>query len=93
MKPLDRFSLIIMTAALFVIVFVLTSCKSINEAPIHYLYVIDVQHDKCSIRKITDKETLSSIIIEEVSLKSCDGVVGLNMQEFLNLRTYLKGKK
>jgi len=68
----------------------LVGCKKINDAPITHLYVMDVQHDVCSMRRITNKNTLSSVFIQDMPLKNCDGVVGLNMQEYLNLRTYMK---
>jgi hypothetical protein len=70
----------------------LSGCKNLNNAPITHLYVVDVQHNICGIRVITDKDTLSSRLLEEVPLYRCDGVVGLNMQEFLKLRKYLKDK-
>lgn len=64
-----------------------------NDAPISHLYVIDVQHNICSKRIITDKNTLSSRFVEDMPLSACDGNVSLTMQEFLNLRTYMKGNK
>lgn len=68
-------------------------CKTVNDAPITYLYIIDVQHNICSKRIITDKNTLSSRWVEDLPLNSCDGNVSLSMQEFLNLRTYMRGNK
>lgn len=70
----------------------LIGCKKINDAPITHLYVIDVQHDICSLRRITDKSILSSIWVQDMPLRNCDGVVGLNMLEYLNLKTYMKEK-
>lgn len=70
----------------------LIGCKNINDAPITRLYIIDVQNQVCSMRKITDKNTLASVWVEDLPLYACDGNVGLNMQEFLNLRTYMKEK-
>ena len=71
----------------------LAGCKTVNDAPISTLYVIDVQHQVCSVRKITDKNTLATRWIEDRPLWSCDGSVGLSMQEYLNLRTYMRGNK
>ena len=78
---------------LYLSFFAIIGCKSLNDAPISHLYIIDVQHNVCSIRKITDKNTLSSVWIQDLPLHACDGTVGLNMQEFLNLRTYMKGSR
>jgi len=74
-------------------IFAFLGCKSLNDAPISRLYIVDIQHNICSVRKITDKNTLASVWIEDLPLYACDGNVSLNMQEFLNLRTYMKGKK
>lgn len=63
-----------------------------DEAPITTLFVVDVQHNVCSERRITDKKTLSSVWVQDLPLVSCDGNVSLSMQEFLNLRSFLKGK-
>lgn len=71
----------------------LVGCKTVNDAPITTLHVIDVQHNVCSIRKITDKNTLSSSWVEDRPLWTCDGSVGLSMKEYLNLRTYMRGNK
>ena len=71
----------------------LAGCRTVNDAPITTLYVIDVQHQVCSVRKITDKNTLASVWVEDRPLWTCDGSVGLSMQEYLNLRTYMKGNK
>lgn len=68
----------------------LVGCKSMNEAPITHLYVMDVQHNVCSIRKITNKKTLASIWVQDAPLYMCDGVVGLSMQEYLKLRLWIK---
>lgn len=76
---------------LIAISFFLVGCKTLNDAPITHLYVIDLDHAICSKRIITDKNTLSSRWVEDMPIEKCDGVVGLNAREFLNLRTYLKG--
>lgn len=67
-------------------------CKTLNNAPISHLYVVDVQNGVCSKRVITNKQTLASKFVEDLPLESCDGNVSLTMEEFLNLRTYMKGK-
>ena len=70
----------------------LSGCLTMKNAPITHLYVIDLQNGVCSKRVITDKNTLASRRIEELPLEACDGIIGLSAEEFLNLRTYLKGK-
>lgn len=68
----------------------LTGCK--QDPPVTHLYIIDVQHNVCSERVITDKRTLKSEFVQDLPLWQCDGNVSLTMQEFLNLRTWLKDK-
>lgn len=68
----------------------LTGCKSLNDAPITHLYVMDFDHNVCSKRIITDKNTLSSRWVADLPVEACDGYIGLESKEFLNLRTYLK---
>lgn len=65
-------------------------CKSINNAPVSKLYVLDLDNNVCSVRQITDKKTLSSKRISEGPAQDCDGIIGLSPEEFLNLRTYMK---
>jgi hypothetical protein len=69
----------------------LTGCIQ-TDPPITTLYVIDVQHQVCSIRQITDTKLLTSKWIEDRPLSACDGVVGLSMLEFLKLKAWLKSK-
>lgn len=64
-----------------------------KNAPISQLYVVDNQNKVCSRRVITDKQTLASRWVEDLPLEFCDGIIGLSAKEFLDLRTYLKGKK
>lgn len=70
----------------------LSGCKSLNNAPIKHLYVIDLDNGVCSKRIVTDKATLASKWVEDMPLDQCDGVIGMKAEEFLNLRSYLKGK-
>lgn len=70
----------------------LVGCKSLNNAPIKHLYVIDLDNGVCSKRIVTDKATLASKWLEDMPVDQCDGVIGMKAEEFLNLRTYLKGK-
>lgn len=65
-------------------------CKSINNAPVTTLYVIDLDNGICSKRQITDKKTLTSKRVAELPVSECDGIIGLSPEEFLNLRTYMK---
>ena len=74
------------------VLIVSVGCKSLNNAPITHLYVVDVQNSICSKRVITDKKSLSSRFVEDLPLESCDGNVSLTMEEFLNLRSYMKGQ-
>ena len=83
----------ILIAAYIIFVLILSAgCKSVNDAPISTLYIIDVQNGVCSKRVITDKKTLSSRFVEDLPLEACDGNVSLSMQEFLNLRTYMRSQ-
>ena len=72
-------------------VLMLSGCKGLNDAPVKYLRVVDTRHNVCSLRQIVDKNTLSSKWIQDMPLEKCDGVIGLSSQDFLNLRTYMKG--
>lgn len=63
-----------------------------QNAPITKLYVIDIEHQVCSEREITDKDTLASRFVRDLPLKNCDGNISLTAKEFLDLRTYLKGQ-
>lgn len=69
----------------------LTGCLQ-SEPPITTLYVVDTQHQICSIREITDSKLMTSKWIEDKPLTACDGVVGLSMLEFLKLKAWLKNK-
>ena len=71
----------------------LVGCKAMKDAPITHLYIPDMEHQTCSKRMITDKSTLASVWIADISLDECDGVIGLDSEEFMNLRTYLKDMK
>ena len=70
----------------------LSGCLTMKNAPITHLYVVDLQNGVCSKRVITDKNTLASRRVAELPLEACDGLIGLEAKEFLDLRTYLKGK-
>lgn len=75
------------------VLFLSVGCLKMDQAPITHLYVVDVQNNVCAKRIITDKKTLSSRWVEDMPLEACDGAVGLSMQEYLNLRTFIRGKK
>lgn len=68
----------------------LSGCKTLDNAPITHLYVIDTDNGVCSKRVITDKKSLASRRIGDFPLSSCDGVIGLTPKEFSDLRTYLQ---
>ena len=74
------------------VLFLSTGCLKMAEAPITHLYIIDTQNSICSQRVITDKNSLSSKWVADLPLESCDGNVSLTMEEYLNLRTFLRGK-
>lgn len=75
------------------VLFLSVGCLKMQDAPITHLYIIDVQNNVCAKRIITDKKTLSSRWVEDMPLEACDGNVSLSMQEYLNLRTFIRGKK
>lgn len=84
--------LAVMTYILAILLFSLSGCKAMNNAPISHIYVIDYQHQVCSKRVITNKKTIASRHVEDLPLSDCDGVIALSPQEFINLRVYLKSK-
>lgn len=79
-----------MLKMIFLASFALVGCRTINDAPITTLYVIDIDHSVCSKRAITNKSTLASKWVADLPLEMCDGNIGLSAKEFLNLRTYMK---
>ena len=87
MTYLVRFFIV---AYIILVLFISVGCKSINNAPISKLYVLDLDNNVCSTRQITDKKTLSSKRIAEGPASDCDGVIGLSPEEFSNLRTYMR---
>lgn len=69
----------------------LTGCKhAIEKAPVHYLFVFDTKHQVCSLRQITDKQTLASRWMEDRHITACDGYIALDPKTFMDLRTYIK---
>lgn len=80
----------VIVAYILLVLLISVGCKSINDAPISKLYVLDLDNNVCSTRQITDKKTLSSKRIAEGPAQDCDGIIGLSPEEFLNLRTYMK---
>lgn len=83
---------IIIVVYILAVLLVSVGCLKMDKAPITHLYVIDYQNNVCAQRLITDKKTLSSRHIADLPLEACDGNVSLTMEEFLNLRTFIKGK-
>lgn len=84
--------LAIFTYIAAILLFSLSGCKAMNNAPISHIYVIDYQHQVCSKRVITNKKTIASKHVADLPLGDCDGVIALSPEEFINLRTYLKSK-
>lgn len=82
----------IIIAYIILVLLISVGCKSINNAPVSTLYVIDLDNGICSKRQITDKKTLTSKRIAELPVQDCDGIIGLSPEEFLNLRTYMKSQ-
>lgn len=85
--------LAILTYVIAVILFSISGCKQASDAPVSHLYVIDVQHQICAKRVITNKQTLASKHVEDMPIENCDGVIALSPNEFLNLRSWLKAKQ
>ena len=83
---------IIIVVYILAVLLVSVGCLKMDNAPVTHLYVIDYQNNVCAQRLITDKKTLSSRHIADLPLEACDGNVSLTMEEFLNLRTFIKGK-
>lgn len=79
-----------MLRTIFCLSLALVGCRTINDAPITMLYVVDTDHGVCSKRAITNKSTLASKWVADLPLELCDGNIGLSAKEFLNLRTYMK---
>ena len=98
MSPWDKHKInfaifIYIFAALIFSVFALwckTTEEVLREAPIEYIYVLDIRHGVCSQFKVTNKRTLQAKRVAEYDIPVCDGFVGLTAQDFLNLKTYIK---
>ena len=83
--------LAVFTYVMAVVLFSISGCKQvIRDAPISHLYVIDVQHNVCAKRVITDKKRLSSKHIVDLPIEACDGHISLTADEFLQLREYMR---
>lgn len=83
--------LAVLTYVMAVVLFSISGCKqAIKEAPISHIYVIDVQHQVCAKRVITDKKRLSSKHVEDLPIEACDGFVALSAEEFLALRSFMR---
>lgn len=82
----------VIVSYILLVLLVSVGCKSINDAPISKLYVLDLDNNVCSTRQITDKKTLSSKRIAEGPAQDCDGVIGLSPEEFSNLRTFMRNQ-
>ena len=82
----------VIVAYILLVLLISVGCKSINDAPISKLYVLDLDNNVCSTRQITDKKTLSSKRIAEGPAQDCDGVIGLSPEEFSNLRTFMRNQ-
>lgn len=83
---------IFIASYILLVLFLSTGCLKMADAPITHLYVIDTQNQVCVQRVITDKKLLTSRHVADLPLESCDGNVSLTMEEFLNLRTYMRGQ-
>lgn len=84
---------LIIAFCIITVLLVSVGCLKMQDAPISHLYIIDTQNGVCAQRVITDKKTLSSRHIADLPLESCDGNVSLTMEEFLNLRTFMRDSK
>ncbi len=64
-----------------------------NNAPVDYMYVVDLQHNVCAKKKITDKPSLSFQHVEDLPLIAggpCDGGVLIAREDFLAFKHWLK---
>ena len=64
-----------------------------DENPIDEIFVIDVPHNVCAQRIITDKETLESRPGLESLLIACDGNVSIKYKVWQEIRRKLKKQK
>lgn len=85
--------LIVMTYIIAVVLFSISGCKQAKDAPISHIYVIDIQHQNCAKRVITNKQTLVSKHVEDMPIENCDGVIALSPNEFLDLRQWMRSKQ
>lgn len=83
---------VVMTYILVIMLFSLSSCKAIQEAPISHIYVIDTTNGVCSKRKILDKKRLTTRFVEDLPIEACDGFVSLTAQEYLDLRAFIRSR-
>lgn len=83
---------------------VLNGCRTLDQAPITELRVpiltkVTCDNVKCiyegvcDVRKIVDKQSLSSVRDHVGHLMECNGIWGLTSKEFGELRIYLGSKK
>ncbi len=84
--------LIVMTYIIAVVLFSISGCKEIQEAPISHIYVIDTTNGVCSKRKILDKKRLTTRFVEDLPIEACDGFVSLTAQEYLDLRAFIRSR-
>lgn len=84
--------LAVMTYILAILLFSLSGCKAMNNAPISHIYVIDTTNGVCSKRIILDKKRLTTRFVEDLPIEACDGFVSLTAQEYLDLRTFIRGR-
>lgn len=61
-----------------------------EQAPIDYLYVVDVQHSGCAKKEIVDKESLIFRHVEDLPLIACDGNVSVAKEDWLGLRSWIR---
>lgn len=75
---------------LLIISLMLPGCLTMKEAPINYFYIVDLPHGVCTKKKVTNRETLTMTTEAELPVSACDGIIGMQSKEFLDLRTYIR---
>lgn len=82
-----RVKLILLTLS---VLFIACSSGSLGEPPTEYLYVFDTTHGVCAKYKIIDKQNFKvDPNGEDLPLKSCDGFIAIDRNEFKPLQSWV----
>lgn len=66
---------------IFLSLLVLAGCRY----DVDYLYVIDTDHNVCSKRKVTNRDTWASRWVEDLPIEACDGFVSITPEDFAKI--------